>query len=86
LRGRIIVSCARVIFEAAFPPLNVGIIAAASNLKTSVLVSSITSWLVCFILYLGSLFFINADIKSLRDQLKERAKEEKKLQEAYSLI
>ena len=69
-------------FGAAFAPLIAGIIADASNLKTAILVLCITAWVICFILYLGTLFFINNDIKSLRIQLAERAKEERKLQKA----
>ncbi len=69
-------------FGAAFAPLVAGIIADASNLKTAILVLCITAWVICFFLYLGTLFFINNDIKSLRDQLAERAKEERKLQKA----
>ena len=69
-------------FGAAFAPLVAGIIADASNLKTAILVLCITAWVICFFLYLGTLFFINNDIKSLRDQLAARAKEERKLQKA----
>jgi MFS family permease len=69
-------------FGAAFAPLVAGIIADASNLKTAILVLCITAWVICFFLYLGTLFFINNDIKSLRAQLAERAKEERKLQKA----
>ena len=49
-------------FGAAFSPLVAGIIADATNLKTSILTLCITSWIVCFFLYLGTLFFINGDI------------------------
>lgn len=69
-------------FGAAFAPLVAGIIADASNLKTAILVLCITAWVICFFLYLGTLFFINNDIKSLRDQLAARAMEERKFQKA----
>lgn len=69
-------------FGAAFAPFVAGIIADASNLKTSILVLCLTSWIICFFLYLGTLFFIDGDIKSLRVQLAERANQDKKLQKA----
>lgn len=62
-------------FGAAFAPLIAGIIADATNLKTAILVLCITSWIICFVLYLGTLFFVSDDIKKLRDQMAERAKE-----------
>jgi hypothetical protein len=37
----------------------------------------ITAWLLCFIFYLGALFFIDGDIKSLRSQMTARAEQEK---------
>jgi MFS transporter, Spinster family, sphingosine-1-phosphate transporter len=58
---------------AAFAPLLAGIIADASNLQTSILVICITAWILCFFFYLGALFFIDGDIKSLRTQMAERA-------------
>ncbi|MGD8403783.1 MAG: MFS transporter [Anaerolineales bacterium] len=58
---------------AAFAPLLAGIIADASNLQTSILVICITAWVLCFFFYLGALFFIDGDIKSLRGQMSERA-------------
>jgi len=67
-------------FGAAFAPLIAGIIADATNLKTSILSLCVTSWIICFLLYLGTLFFINGDIQSLRKQLSERANFEKKHQ------
>lgn len=62
---------------AAIAPLLAGIIADASNLRTSILIICITAWLLCFIFYLGALFFVPGDIKSLRSQLRERASFEK---------
>jgi hypothetical protein len=59
-----------------------GIIADASNLQTSILVICITAWILCFFFYLGALFFIDNDIKSLRGQMAERAAFEKARQAA----
>ena len=67
-------------FGAAFAPFITGIIADATNLKTAILTLCIISWIVCFLLYLGALFFIDGDIQSLRKQLTNRANLEKKHQ------
>ncbi len=58
---------------AALAPLLAGIIADASNLHTAILTICITAWLICFVIYLGALFFIDGDIKSLREQMSRRA-------------
>ena len=62
---------------AAFAPLLAGMIADASDLKTSILVICITAWVLCFFFYLGALFFIEGDINSLRGQMAKRAALEK---------
>lgn len=61
---------------AALAPLLAGIIADAFNLQTAIMTICITAWLVCFVIYLGALKFIDGDILSLRKQLRERAKHE----------
>ena len=58
---------------AALAPLVAGIIADATSLGTSILVTCITAWLICFGLYLGALFFVPRDILGLRAQLRQRA-------------
>jgi len=58
---------------AALAPLLAGIIADNSDLRTAILVICISAWLLCFIIYLGALFFVPGDIKTLRSQLSERA-------------
>ena len=58
---------------AALAPLVAGIIADATSLETSILVTCLTAWLVCFALYLGALFFVPRDILGLRAQLRQRA-------------
>jgi fucose permease len=67
---------------AAFAPLLAGIIADASSLETSILAICITAWILCFFFYLGALFFIERDIKSLRGQMAERAAFERARQTA----
>jgi MFS family permease len=59
---------------AAFAPLLAGIIADDSDLRTAILTICITAWLLCFFLYLGALFFVNKDVKALRDEMAQRAK------------
>lgn len=61
-------------FGAALAPIIAGLIADASSIKTALLTVCITAWIICFVIYLGALFFIDGDIKSLRVQLAERAK------------
>ena len=59
---------------AAFAPTLAGalsvyfgsLIGAESNLKAAILTVCITAWVLCFFLYLGALFFIDGDVKSLR--------------------
>jgi len=65
---------------AALAPTIAGAIALASGSKQyAIMVVCITAWILCFILYLGALLFINRDVKSLRDKLAERAKLENNL-------
>ena len=59
---------------AAFAPAITGILAEAIGLSDAILTLCITAWILCFILYTGVLFFIDGDIKSLRNQMAERAK------------
>ncbi len=58
---------------AAFAPVLAGIIADAYNMGTAILWVSITAWIVCFLIYLGALFFIDGDITTLRAQMAARA-------------
>jgi hypothetical protein len=50
-----------------------GLVADATNLETAILVICISAWLLCFVLYLGALFFVPGDIRGLRSQLTQRA-------------
>jgi MFS family permease len=44
-----------------------------SSLQFAILTICVSTWLLCFFLYLGALFFVDKDIKSLHATLKERA-------------
>lgn len=59
---------------AALAPTVAGALALATDLKTSILVLSTGAWALCFLFYLGALFFVDGDIKTLRAQMAERAK------------
>jgi MFS family permease len=61
---------------AALAPLLAGLIADATSLETSILVICISAWLICFVIYLGALFFVPNDIRALRGQLRQRAESE----------
>ncbi|MFC2064061.1 MFS transporter [Chloroflexota bacterium] len=58
---------------AALAPIIAGAIALATTKQTAILYLSVSAWGLCFLLYLGALFFIDGDIKQLRDQMAERA-------------
>jgi MFS family permease len=58
---------------AALAPLIAGILADASSKGTAILSICIVAWLLCFVLYLGALFFVPSDIRSLRAQLRQRS-------------
>ncbi|HSJ90192.1 MAG TPA: MFS transporter [Anaerolineales bacterium] len=60
---------------AALAPTIAGAIAFSTGSKQyAIQVVCITAWILCFFLYLGALFFVDNDIKSLHAQLAERAK------------
>lgn len=60
---------------AALAPTLAGAIAFSTGSKQfAITVICITAWILCFFLYLGALFFVDNDIKSLHAQLAERAK------------
>jgi MFS family permease len=58
---------------AAFAPYLAGLISAAYGRETAILTICITAWLVCFVIYLGALFFVPADIRNLRSMMRQRA-------------
>ncbi len=60
---------------AALAPTIAGAIAFSTQSKQfAITVVCITAWVLCFFIYLGALFFVDGDIKSLRAQLAQRAK------------
>jgi len=60
---------------AALAPTIAGAIAFSTGSKQyAITVVCISAWILCFFLYLGALFFVDKDIKSLHAQLAERAK------------
>ena len=61
-------------FGAASAPLLAGIISTASgSLGTAILLICTIAWGLCFVFYLGALFFVDGDIQSLRDKMAARA-------------
>ena len=58
---------------AAFAPAITGILAEAIGLADAIIILCVTAWILCFLLYIGVLFFIDGDIKTLRAQMAERA-------------
>jgi MFS family permease len=65
---------------AALAPLLAGIIADNSDLRTAILVICLSAWVLCFIIYIGALFFVPKDIRMLRSQLNDRAVAERTAQ------
>jgi MFS transporter, Spinster family, sphingosine-1-phosphate transporter len=63
---------------AALAPTLAGAIALAAHSKQfAIMTVCISAWVLCFFLYLGALFFVEGDIKSLHTQLAARAAERK---------
>ena len=62
---------------AALAPIIAGAIALATTKQTAILSICTITWVLCFFLYLGALFFIDGDIKNLRNQMAARAKQVK---------
>jgi len=68
---------------AALAPTLAGAIALAAGSKQVAIMSvCISAWVLCFFLYLGALFFVEGDIKSLRTQMQSRADTERARQQA----
>ncbi len=67
---------------AALAPLIAGLIATASSLQNAILIICISAWLLCAIFISVAAFWVPRDIQVLRDQLKERAENERVLQAA----
>jgi fucose permease len=58
---------------AASAPLISGLIADATSLQDSILIICISAWVLCFIFFLGAIYFIPRDVQDLHNQLLERA-------------
>jgi len=59
---------------AALAPTLAGAIAlAAGSKQVAIMVVCVSAWVLCFFIYLGALFTIDKDVKSLHAQMKERA-------------
>lgn len=59
----------------AAAPLIAGVIADATSVGHSILLICTISWAICFVFFLGAIFFIPRDIQSLHEQLLQRAEE-----------
>jgi MFS family permease len=62
---------------AALAPVIAGAIALATTKQTAILSICTITWVLCFFLYLGALFFIDGDIKTLRSRMAARAEQVK---------
>jgi MFS family permease len=65
---------------AALAPLLAGFIARAFNLETAILTICVTTWLIGAVIIFFNTRLVPADIQTLRQQLSQRAEEERKLQ------
>jgi MFS family permease len=61
----------------AAAPLIAGIIADATSVGNAILVISLSSWALCFLFILGAILLIPRDIKTMHQQLADRAAAEK---------
>ncbi len=62
---------------AALAPVIAGAIALSTTKQTAILSICTITWVLCFFLYLGALFFIDGDVKNLRSQMAARAEQVK---------
>ena len=62
---------------AALAPIIAGAIADQAGQQFAITSVSVSAWILCFLLYLGALFFVERDILSLHKQLAGRAEQEK---------
>jgi MFS family permease len=61
-------------FGAAFAPILAGTLSVLYGKGNAILWVCITAWILCFFFYLGALFFVDNDVKTLRAQMAARAK------------
>jgi MFS family permease len=67
---------------AALAPIIAGAIALATTIQTAILVICVSTWVLCFFLYLGALFTIDGDINNLHTQMLGRATSQKRDQQS----
>jgi MFS family permease len=60
-------------FGAAFAPILAGTLSVLYGKGNAILWVCISAWMLCFIFYLGALFFVDNDVKTLRAQMAARA-------------
>lgn len=60
---------------AALAPVIAGAVALATSKQTAILTICVSTWVLCFILYLGALFFVDKDVQDLRNQMAKRAEQ-----------
>jgi MFS family permease len=65
---------------AALAPLIAGVIATSSSLQNAILVICLSTWLMCAFFISIAAYLVPRDVKVLREQLKERAENEHRLQ------
>ena len=63
----------------AIAPALAGLIAVNSSLKDAILIICVGAWVLCFIFFLGAIYLLPHDIRTLRQQLSDRAKAELEL-------
>jgi MFS family permease len=67
---------------AALAPLIAGVIAITSSLQNAILIICISTWIMCAFFISIAAYLVPRDVKVLRDQMKERAKNERSLRAA----
>jgi hypothetical protein len=67
---------------AALSPLIAGFIADRSSLGSAILLICVSTWLLCFLFFIGVAVVVPGDIRTLRRQMQARAETEQALQKA----
>ena len=60
----------------AVAPALAGLIARNSSLGNAILIICISTWILCFLFFLGAIYFVPRDVEALRAELKLRAEKE----------
>jgi MFS family permease len=61
----------------AVAPTLAGLIAFNTSLKDAILIICVSTWILCFLFFLGTIYFIPKDVRQLREQLRERAEHDR---------